>query len=263
MILVLNVGNTRTHIGLFTLGHLRHTWKLSTDRRRTADEYAMQIQNLLGDATALEGAILSSVVPRVADSLATAVRNATHIEPMILGPDTDIGIVNGYENPAEVGMDRLANAVGGNLIHGAPLLMLDIGTAVTLDYLAAPERPGAPPIYLGGAIMPGLEMSVEALARGTAKLPPIDLAEPKSVLGRTTVESIRSGLIHGYLGAMTSLVDRARDEIGDSVRVVATGGDAERFSSQMPFLHAIEPDLALFGLRQIYGINNNCPLGET
>ena len=260
MILVLDTGNTNVHIGLFTRGVLRATWRLATDPRRTVDEYALQFEALLGGETTIEGAIVSSVVPRVLPLIAEAVEKTTHVRPMILSAETEIGVQNGYLNPDEVGMDRLANAVGGVHLHGAPLLILDYGTAITLDYVSAAEAPGMKPVYEGGAIMPGMEMAAEALARGTAKLPGIDISDAGPIIGKTTVQSIRSGLIHGYLGAVRTLVESAQAEIGHACKVVGTGGDSARYKEKMPFLHAIEPDLTLYGLRQIYGINNNCPL---
>ncbi len=260
MILVVDAGNTHIHLGLFTRGVLRGTWKLSSDLRRTSDEYAFYLRAVLGDDTPYDGAIISSVVPPLTSTLVDAVQKNCNVKPLVLGPDTHIGLVNGYKHPTEVGMDRLANAVGGCYFHGAPLLILDYGTAVTLDYVAEPETPGSKPIYKGGAIMPGMRLAAEALGRGTSKLPTIDLVDPESVIGGTTVESIRSGLVHGYLGAITALVERAREEIGVECKVVATGGDALWFKDRMPFLHAANPDLTLYGLRQIYGLNNNCPL---
>ncbi len=260
MILVVDAGNTHVHVGLFTRGILRGTWKLATDPRRTADEYAFLLRGVVGDDIALEGAIISSVVPPLTSTLVTALEKGSHVEPMVLDAKTEIGMVNGYRNPEEVGMDRLANAVGGYYFFGAPLLIIDYGTAITLDYVAGPEPPESKPIYKGGAIMPGIRLAAEALGRGTSKLPTVDLIEPKGVIGGTTVESIRSGLIYGYLGGIAALVERAREEIGSACNVVSTGGDATWFKDKMPYLHAVEPDLTLYGLRQIYGINRNCPL---
>jgi len=260
VILVLDIGNTHIHLGLFTGGALRGSWDLSTDTRRTADEYSLQLATILGDEISLIGAIVSSVVPRISTNLAEAVQKACHVEPMVVTSDVPMGIHNGYLHPEEVGMDRLASAVGGNLLYGAPLLVLDFGTAITLEYLAEPESESGLPIYRGGVIMPGIELAAEALARGTAQLPPIDISKPAELIGRTTVESIRSGLINGYLGAIESLVNRAKTEIGFTGKVVATGGTATRLREHMPYIDAVEPDLTLYGLRQIYGINHNCPL---
>lgn len=262
MILVVDIGNTNIHLGLFTRGVLRATWDLSTDVRRTVDEYAFLLSGLLGPDLNIEGAIFSSVVPRLTPTIFGAIKKSTHVEPMQLDANTETGIVNGYLNPYEVGMDRLAAAAGGYYFFGAPLLVLDYGTAITLEFVDEPIKPGGKPVYRGGVIMPGIKLAAEALAQGTAQLPPIDITEPGRLIGKTTVESIQSGLINGYLGAVESLVEKAQEEIGKACRVVSTGGDAVRLHKFMPYIHAVEPDLTLFGLRQIYGINNNCPLPE-
>lgn len=263
MILVLDIGNTHIHTGLFTRGKLRASWTLSSDPRRTVDEYGLQFAGILGDEIGIEGAIVSSVVPRLSATILRAVEKTCHVEPMVLTSRTNMGIRNGYLHPDEVGMDRLASAVGGYHLYGAPLLVLDYGTAITLDYLSSPEPGDSQPVYRGGIIMPGIHLAAEALARGTAQLPTIDITQPAHLIGRTTVESIRSGLVNGYIGALESLVHRAKQEIGTPCRVVSTGGDAERLRDHMPFVDAVEADLTLYGLRQIYGINNNCPLPES
>jgi len=260
MILVVDAGNTHIHLGLYTRGILRATWKLASDVRRTSDEYGFLIHGLLGEDTRLEGAIICSVVPGITSIISEALENACHITPMVLDAKTDIGLINGYRHPDEVGMDRLANAVGGVYLYDAPLMILDYGTAITLDFVAAPMDKGAKSVYLGGAIMPGIRMAADALGRGTSKLPSINVGDPERVIGRTTIDSIRSGLVNGYSGAVASLVERAREEIGVTCRIVTTGGDAEWFKDKVPFKHSVEPSLTLLGLRQIYGINNGCPL---
>lgn len=260
MILTIDIGNTHAHLGLFTRGQLRQTWTLASEVSRTVDEYRLLLRGLIGEAIPMSGGIIGSVVPRLESKMAQAVEQEFKVAPMILDRDTPLGIENGYDHPDEVGMDRLANAVGAHHFFGAPVLVLDFGTAITLDYLAAPRRAEHLPVYVGGAILPGIEMAAEALVRGTAKLPRVPLAEPGRVIGRTTAESIQSGLLHGYLGAIGTLVERAREEIGQAVPVVATGGDALNLQAHLPFLHAIEPELTLFGLRQVYGINHDCPL---
>jgi len=260
MILIVDIGNTHIHLGLFIRGALRKTWTLSSQPPRTHDEYALFLRELIGDGMPMSGAIVCSVVPRLEAPVARAIEQEFKTAPLILDAGVPMGIVNGYDLPSEVGMDRLANAVGACYFFGAPVMVLDFGTAITLDYLSAPTGREPLPVYLGGAIMPGIELAAEALARGTARLPRVSLLEPRRVIGRTTAESIQAGLAHGYLGAIQTLVERAREEIGQAVRVVATGGDALNLSAHLPFLHAIEPDLTLYGLRQIYGINHDCPL---
>lgn len=262
MILTVDIGNTHIHLGLFIRGALRKTWTLSSHPARTADEYALLLRGLIGDGLPMNGAIVSSVVPRLEAPVAKSIELEFKTVPLILDQSTPIGLLNGYEHPDEVGMDRLANAAGAYYFFEAPVLVLDFGTAITLDYLAPATRADPRPIYLGGAIMPGIEMAAEALARGTARLPRVPLSEPRRVLGRTTVESIQAGLMHGYLGAIGTLVERAREEIGQVCPVVATGGDALNLRSQLPFLSSVEPDLTLYGLRQIYGLIHDCPLPE-
>lgn len=260
MILTVDIGNTHIHLGLFIRNTLRKTWSISSDSSRTSDEYALVLRGLLGEGLPMVGAVISSVVPRLEWSLAKAIEQEFKAIPLILDKATSMGIVNGYDNPNEVGMDRLANAAGANYLFGAPIMVLDFGTAITLDYLAAPKHAEHMPVYMGGAIMPGIELAAEALVRGTAQLPRVPLMEPGHVIGRTTAESIQSGLSHGYFGAIHTLVERAREEIGEMVRVVGTGGDALNLKDHMPFLHAVVPELTLLGLRQIYGLNQDCPL---
>lgn len=260
MILVVDAGNTNIHIGLFTQGALRAQWRFSSDVRRTVDEFQLQFNAILGEEQVLKGAVISSVVPRLTATLRAALENSCAIEPMILDHETPIGIHNNYLHPEEVGTDRLANAVGGVLMHGAPLLILDFGTAITLEHIAATDDPEGLPTYEGGAIMPGLEMAAEALARGTSKLPPVEIIDPGRVIAKTTEQSIQSGLVSGFLGAIQSLVERAFEEIGDRCKLISTGGNARYFKTFMPYVDAVEPELTLYGLRQIWGINHGQPL---
>lgn len=260
LILTVNIGNTHIQLGLFTGNALRHTWRIASQPIRTADEYALLLRGLMGDGHVPAGAIMCSVVPALEKPMAQAIERQLRIWPIIMDHDTPTGLINGYDHPAEVGMDRLANAAGAHYFHGAPVMVLDFGTALTLDYLSPGRGAGKKPIYVGGAILPGIEMATEALARGTAKLPQVTLGGSPRVLGRTTEESIRSGLSHGYCGAIQMLVERAWEEIGQSCPVLATGGDSTDMPVHMPFLHEVNPDLTLFGLRQIYGINRDCPM---
>jgi type III pantothenate kinase len=260
MILCVDIGNTHIHMGLFIRGSLRKTWSLTARPPRTTDEYGMLMRGLLGDGMPMLGAIVSSVVPSLELPVARAIELEFKTTVMILDEKTPMGLINGYRHPSEVGMDRLANAVGGYHFYGAPLLILDFGTAITLDYVAPPQKKEGLPIYQGGAILPGIEMAAQALAQGTAKLPQIPLVEPERLIGRTTVESIQAGLMHGWLGAIHTLIERAKEEIGVNCDVVATGGDALGLKKNLPTLRAIEPELTLYGLRQIYGLNFDCPL---
>jgi type III pantothenate kinase len=260
MILTVDIGNTHIHLALFIRGALRKTWTIGSRPARTPDEYTVLLRGLLGEGLPLMGSIICSVVPRLEWPIAQAIEAEYKTIPMILDELTPMGIANGYERPEEVGMDRLANAAGAEYLWGAPALILDFGTAITLDYLAPIRNPEDLPTYKGGAILPGIEMAAESLHRNTARLPQVPLKEPRSVIGRTTEESIQAGLIHGYTGALNTLVDLSREEIGDMVPVYATGGDALNLRAGLPFINAVEPDLTHYGLRQIYGLNKNCPL---
>lgn len=260
MILTVDIGNTHIHLGLFIRNALRKTWSLSSKPPRTCDEYAMLLRGLIGEGMPLVGAVVSSVVPRLEWPVMQAIEQEYKTEPMILDELTPTGITNGYEHPDEVGMDRIANAVGASHFYGAPVMVLDFGTAITLDYVA-PAPPGeTQPVYLGGVILPGIEMTAEALSRGTARLPQVRITEPHRVIGRTTAESIQSGLVHGSIGAISMIIERAREEIGQACPIIATGGDALDLMEHLPVIQAVEPELTLLGLRQIYGLNRNCPL---
>ena len=260
MILTVDIGNTHITLGLFIRGALRETWSISSKPMRTRDEYALLMRGLIGEELPLDGAIVSSVVPRLDTPLAEAIAREFKTTPMILGPEIPMGLVNGYAHPDEVGMDRLANSVGAIYFFDAPVIILDFGTAVTLDYVAEPPPDAKEPVYLGGAILPGIEMSAEALVAGTARLPRVPLVEPGRVIGRTTVESIQAGLAHGFQGAIRTLVERAWDESGNRCPVVSTGGDALNLKAHLPFINLLEPNLTLYGLRQIWGLNHNNPL---
>jgi type III pantothenate kinase len=260
MILAVDIGNSTIHLGLFIRGALRKTWRMSTRPHRTSDEYSLLLRGLIGEGIPLMGCIISSVVPSLEWPFSQAVEQEYKTMPLILDHQIGMGIINGYENPKEVGMDRLANAVGAEYLFGAPLLVIDFGTAITIDFMDKSKSADGTPVYYGGAILPGIEMSADALVQGTARLPRVPLIGLDHVLGRTTSESIQAGLMHGMVGAITTIVDRSWQEIGEVCRVIATGGDVIGLDKHLPFIHAVEPNLTLFGLRQIYGINNNCPL---
>jgi type III pantothenate kinase len=253
MILCVDIGNTHIHLGLFIRAALRKTWTIASKPQRTCDEYALLLRGLLGEGLPLQSAIIASVVPRLEWPMAQAIEQEFKTMPVIMDDRTPTGLINGYEHPSEVGMDRLANAVGAEYFHGAPVLILDFGTAITLDYLAPTPLGETMPVYMGGAILPGIEMAAESLARNTAKLPRVALMEPRRAIGRTTAESIQAGLLHGYTGAITTLVERAREELNDNVEVIATGGDVMGLKDHLPFISAVHPELTLYGLRQILG----------
>ncbi|MBX6368525.1 MAG: type III pantothenate kinase [Rhodospirillales bacterium] len=254
MLLAINSGNTNCVFALFDGDEKRAVWKMSTDHRRTADEYAVWLTQLM----ALEGlrpadvtaCIVSNVVPPVTFDLKTLCRRYFRCEPMfILEPGVDLGIKVLIDFPQEVGADRVVNAVAGKDRFGAPLIVVDIGTAATFDIV---DREGN---YCGGVIAPGINLSLKALEMAAAKLPHIAIRRPERVIGKSTVPAMQSGLFWGYVGLIEGLVSRIRAEFGEPMRVVATGGLSPLFAGATDVIEEIDPDLTLWGLRLIHQRN--------
>ncbi len=253
MLLAADVGNSKIAFGLFEGEELLERWTIRTDHKKTADEYALLIHQLFEmrarSISEVSAAVMASVVPAVDRSVGAALAGICHAQLLVVQPTTPLGIQNLYEVPEEVGADRLANAVGGRAMRGAPVIVIDFGTATTFD-VVSPEGD-----YMGGLIMPGLEMEAQALFDYTAKLPRVSPKRPKRVLGKTTVASIRSGLFWGYVSSIDGLIKRLRDELGGEWPVVATGGYAASVASESEFIEHVEPDLTLHGLRIIWERN--------
>lgn len=250
MLLTLNIGNTNTTIGVFRESTLITSWRIGTDLTKTDDEYAVvfhtlfQLRNV--EVAEVTGAIISSVVPQVTLVMNKAIERIFGFTAKLLDHQTPLPMRNLYEYPSEVGYDRLANAVGGKTLFGAPLIVVDFGTATTLDVIT---REGD---YAGGVILPGLEMSADALYRRTSRLPQIPIVKPNRVLGTNTVSSMQSGLFYGSMGAIEGLIERLWRELGYETKVVATGGLASLFSNESRYISALEPFLALYGLKRIW-----------
>jgi type III pantothenate kinase len=253
MLLAVDVGNSHTVFGVFKGEDLCADWRIATRRDSTADEIGVQLRALFTETgfrhDAVEGLIISSVVPDMNGVLAEAGRRYLGQDPLFVGPGMKTGMPIEYENPHEVGADRIVNAVAAVALYGSPVIVLDFGTATTFDVV------GPTGAYLGGTIAPGLAVSAEALVERAARLHRVDIKRPTHVIGRNTEESMQSGLYFGYSGLVEGLVSRIRNELGCDARVVATGGLCPGFEDELDFVHAVRLDLTLIGLRLLWERN--------
>lgn len=253
MLLVLDVGNTETTIGLFEGEVLSKRWSISTTLTRTQDEWAALMKIYFEMAgfsiSEVHGVAISSVVPPVDHILKEAFETYFSLVPLFVGPGIKTGIQILYENPSEVGADRVVNAVAAAKLHELPAIVIDFGTATTFDLVAADGS------YVGGVIAPGLAISAEALFTRAAKLPKVELAKPKKVVGKSTTASMQSGLFYGYASLTEGIVKRIKAEYGAVKSVVATGGLANLIAPECPFIDDVDEDLTLKGLYFIHEKN--------
>ena len=253
MIIVLDVGNTNVVIGFYDGDKLLSTGRIATDKLKTSDEYAVDIKNLIEFngivPTELEGGIISSVVPPLTGTLKNVVQRLTGKLPFVVGPGVKTGISIRTDNPSLVGSDRIVDAVAALKEYSAPLIIFDMGTATTISVIDSKNN------YIGGVIAPGLKISQEALAVYTSQLPNVSLDPPKKVVGKNTIDCIKSGLLYGHASMVDGMIDLIIEELGTEADVVATGGLA-RFVVPLCY-HKIhyDPDLLLKGLRIIYKKN--------
>lgn len=257
MLLAIDVGNTNIVLGVFSGTTLMRSWRLQTVRERTLDELGLLVDGLFahdgvkhGD---ISGIVLGSVVPPVTGTMRGMIARYFGLTPLVVDPVGNTGMPILYDNPAEVGADRIVNAIAAYEEYGraskVPLIVCDFGTATTLDAVSGEGE------YLGGAICPGVNISADALFQRAARLPRIDVRKPSSVVGRTTVGAMESGLFYGYVGMVEGLVRRMRDELGQRAVCVATGGLASVIAPETDVIQHVDVDLTLHGLRTVWERN--------
>jgi len=253
MLLAVDIGNTQTHLGAFQNGSLLEHWRLTTERDATADELASIYTNLLAlrklSFTDIDDVIISSTVPKIVPEYVEMTERYLGEQCVVVGPGLKTGMPIRVENPRELGADRLVNAVAAYDRLGGPCVVVDFGTAITFDAISGQGE------YLGGIIAPGVEISLNALTERAAKLPQVELTEPERLIGRTTLEAIQAGVIYGFAAQIDGICERLRDELGDELQVIATGGLSSHI---VPFCDSVELTddmLTLTGLRLIYERN--------
>jgi len=253
MLLTADIGNTNIVIGMFQGKKLIENWKIRTEREKTSDEYALSLLGLFKfsrlEASEVKSVIISSVVPPLTPVFQSLSQKLFKIRPLIVGPGLKTGMPILYENPLEVGADRVVAAIAAFEKYKGPCIVVDFGTATTFDAVSSEGE------YLGGAIAPGIQISAEALFIKTAKLPRIEIRKPKKAIGRSTVTSMQSGLFFGYIGLISNIIEKIKGELGKDATVISTGGFAAQISEEIKFIDFHEPHLILEGLRIVYERN--------
>ncbi|MFQ6069368.1 MAG: type III pantothenate kinase [Candidatus Aminicenantales bacterium] len=254
MLLAVDIGNTNIEIGVFRGEKLIENWKMKTVKDKTRDEYVLALINLfrftslgVGD---IDAVIVSSVVPPLTPVFQDLSLKLFKRKSLVVGPGLKTGMSILYENPQEVGADRVVASVAAFEKYGGPCIVVDFGTAITFDAISSKGE------YLGGAIAPGIQISEEALFRRTAKLPRVEIKKPKKAIGRTTVASIQSGLFFGYIGLISNIIAHIKKELGSDTRVISTGGFARQITPEIKAIDHEEPHLVLEGLRILYQKNS-------
>lgn len=250
MLLAIDIGNTNIALGIFKAKNLIEHWKIRTEREKTCDDYSVTLLNLLSlsklEVTQIKSVYISSVVPPLTPVFQDLSQSLFGIKPVVVGPGLKTGMAILYENPLEVGADRVVAAVAAYEKWGGPAIVVDFGTATTFDAVSSKGE------YIGGAIAPGIQISAEALYLKTAKLPRIEIKKPKTAIGRTTVSSMQSGLYFGYIGLVSNIIEEIKRELGEEASVISTGSFAPQISHEIKLIDYIEPHLVLEGLRILH-----------
>lgn len=256
MLLAIDVGNTNTVFAVFDSDKIVGSWRISTESKRTADEYALSLERLMAakklSFDQIDAVIISCVVPETLFAFKTLAREYFKSELMVVGEDNVvIPIKIKLERPSEVGADRLVNATAASRKYKGAVIIVDFGTATTFDVLSDKKE------YIGGVIAPGVDLSLDALHMAAAKLPKIAVAKPNKVIGNNTVSAMQSGVYWGYMGLIEGIIEKVKSEYGNPMKVIATGGLAPLYSKATKLIESIEPDLTIEGLKYIYDINQN------
>jgi len=249
VLLAVDVGNTSTVFGLFRDSELVEHWRLATERNRSGDELGALYKSFL-DLAEVDGICLSSSVPQLVRSYHEFAERYTEVELLELGPGVKTGVPVRYDDPREVGPDRIANAVAAAERYGSPCVVVDFGTSTNFDVVSADAE------YIGGVLAPGIEISMDALFARAARLRKIDFVEPPSVIGKTTVASLQSGVVYGFAGQVDGIVQAIRGELGADAPAIATGGLAELIVPHARTIQKIDPYLTLEGLRLVWERNH-------
>jgi type III pantothenate kinase len=258
MLLVIDAGNTNVVFAVFDGEELRGQWRISTDARRTADEYGVWLTQVLEhagiDPAKISGAVLASVVPQALFDLRQLARRYFQVELLVIGDprfDINTGIGVRIDNPAEVGADRLVNSFAAWTRFKQALIVVDFGTATTFDVVSADGD------YIGGVIAPGVNLSLDALHRAAAKLPTVAIQHPAKVIGTNTVGAMQSGIYYGYIGMIEGIAGRIKLEYGKPMKVIATGGLAALYAKSSGMIEHLEPELTILGLKELYALNRH------
>ena len=254
MIFVLDIGNTNTVLGVFENDQLKFEWRIKTDRHKTEDEFGVLIKSLFDHKAIsfsnIKGIIISSVVPPIMKALEKMCDIYFNITPLVIGKkEVNPFLKMAYPHPHEIGADRIVNAVGAIELYGAPLVIIDFGTATTFCYIDEKKA------YFGGIIAPGIKISMDALYSNASKLPKIEIEKPNNIIGQSTVEGMQSGVYYGYVSQVDGIVQRIKHQMDENITVIATGGLASLIARDSETIQHIEPHLTLKGLYTIYQKN--------